>query len=981
MTETRSWRFGPFHLDVGAARLWHGSEAVRLTAKTWGVLHYLVAHAGQLVSKENLYAAVWDAATVSDAALAACIRELRQALGDTAQTSQYVETVRGRGYRFVAPVTAAVAALWVSGGEPSHQPVAVPRPGLVVGREAELRTLQQCWVWVQQGLRQVVMVTGEAGIGKTTLVDAFVAHVGAIDTHWLTRGQCIEQHGAGEAYLPLLEALGRLGRGPNGAHLVQVLHQHAPSWLVHLPALVPPEALAALARRAGGATQERMLRELAEAVEVLTVARPLVLVLEDLHWCDVSTLDWVAAVAQRREAARLLVLGTYRPVDALVQGHGLHTVVQDLRLHGQAMEVVMSPWCTAEVALYLTQRFGTRALSVGLADVLHQRTDGNPFFLVAVMDALVQQGMVRQSPQGWVLEGGLEAVGHSIPESLRQLIEQQFTRLSLAEQTVLEAASVAGTEFSAAVLAVAVDKTVDAVEAQCLALARRGQFVEMRGANEWPDGTVAERYGFLHTLHQEIIYAQTPVHRRLRWHQQIGTRLEVGYGPQARALAVELAEHFVRGRDTARAVQYLQYAGEQAAQRSAYQEALRHLTQGLTLLATLPDTPARVQQELDLQLALGPALMSAKGLAAPEVEQTYVRAHVLCHQLGETPQLVPTLRGLCEFYRNRGALPMARELGTQLFRIAQRAATPTLRLEAHEALGATVFFLGEYATAWTHYAQGIARIDPAAQRTLALHHGVAPGVRCLAQAALVLWCQGYPAQAVQRSREALILAQGLAHPYSLAVAQFWAAALHHCRREATAVQTHAEALLTLATTQGFPLWIGHGACWNGWALAMQRQDTVGLAQMHQGLAAVVAVGQTLTQPLSLLLLAEVAEHTDQMEKGLALLAEALTVLEERGQGDLLAEVYRLQGEFRVRQAVSDPAQAEACFQQALNIARQQQAKSWELRAALSLARLWQQQGKHAEARELLAPIYGWFTEGFDTVDLQDAKALLEELGD
>ena len=291
-----------------------------------------------------------------------------------------------------------------------------------------------------------------------------------------------------------------------------------------------------------------------------------------------------------------------------------------------------------------------------------------------------------------------------------------------------------------------------------------------------------------------------------------------------------------------------------------------------------------------------------------------------------------------------------------------------------------MFFLGEYATAWTHYAQGIARIDPAAQRTLALHHGVAPGVRCLAQAALVLWCQGYPAQAVQRSREALILAQGLAHPYSLAVAQFWAAALHHCRREATAVRTHAEALLTLATAQGFPLWIGHGACWNGWALAMQGQDTVGLAQIHQGLAAVVAVGQTLTQPLSLLLLAEVAERTDQMEKGLALLAEALTVLEERGQGDLLAEVYRLQGEFRVRQAVSDPAQAEACFQKALNIARQQQAKSWELRAALSLARLWQQQGKHAEARELLAPIYGWFTEGFDTADLQDAKALLEELG-
>ena len=291
-----------------------------------------------------------------------------------------------------------------------------------------------------------------------------------------------------------------------------------------------------------------------------------------------------------------------------------------------------------------------------------------------------------------------------------------------------------------------------------------------------------------------------------------------------------------------------------------------------------------------------------------------------------------------------------------------------------------MFYLGEYAAARTHLEQGIALIDPTAQRALALRHGVAPGVRCLALAAHTLWCLGYPAQAVRRSQEALALAQALAHPYSLALAQYWAAFLHHRRREAPAVQAQADALLTLATAQGFPLWVGYGTCWRGWALAMQGQGEAGLAQLRQGLAAVLATGQTLAQPLCLVLLAEAAGHAGQVEEGLRLLAEALTAFEASGRGDLLAEAYRLQGELLLRQAVPDAAQAEACFQQALAIARRQQAKSWELRAAMSLSRLWQQQGKRAEARELLAPIYGWFTEGFDTADLQEAKALLEALG-
>jgi predicted ATPase len=486
-------------------------------------------------------------------------------------------------------------------------------------------------------------------------------------------------------------------------------------------------------------------------------------------------------------------------------------------------------------------------------------------------------------------------------------------------------------------------------------------------------------YRFKHALIQDAAYASLLKSTRKQVHQQVAQVLEVQF-PETVAIQPELvAQHYTEGGLTKQAIPYWQRAGQQALQHSANPEAVQHLTTGLQLLATLPETPARAQQELDLQLALGSALIATKSPAAPEVEQTYARARALCAQVSETPQLFPTLWGLCRFYLGRGALPTARQLGEQLNRLAQREADPTHRLEAHDALGTTLFFLGEYPAARTHFEQGIALTDPTVERTLALRHGMASGVMCQAYVANTLWCLGAPAQALRRSQEALAQAQALAHLYSLAAVQFWAAWLHSRRREALAVQAQADALLTLATAHGFPLHVGTGTCWRGWALAMQGQGEVGLAQLRQGLAAVMAIGAELWRSLCLVLLAEAAGSVGQVKDGLRLLAEALAVLEANAQGDLLAEAYRLQGEFLLRQTVPDATQAEACFQQALAIARRQQAKSWELRAAMSLSRLWQQQDKRAEAGELLAPIYGWFTEGFDTADLQEARALLEEL--
>jgi DNA-binding winged helix-turn-helix (wHTH) protein/predicted ATPase len=964
-------------LDATNACLWRGAEAIRLTPQAWAVLAVLIDRAGQLVTKEALFETAWPDTVVSEAALVVCIRKIRQALGDTARTPQYVETVHRRGYRFIGPLARPEPGP-APGRPAAPAPAAVP-PGAAVGREAELGTLHGWLAQARRGERCVGFVTGEAGIGKTTLVDAFLAQATVDGALWLGRGQCVEQYGAGEAYLPVLEALGQLCRGPESGQLLALLEQQAPLWLLQLPAVLRAPAREALQRQVQGATPERMLRECAEAVEALTAVRPLVLVLEDLHWSDQATLALVAYLAQRRAPARLLLIGTYRPVEVIVHGHPLQALKTALTLHGHCVELVLEVLPAAAVAAVVAARLPGQAVPPAVVTALHRRTDGHPLFLVQLVEALRRQGALVEVEGRWELPGGLAALDALVPESLRQLIEQHCDRLSAEHQRLLEAASVAGLAWPVAAVAAAVAAEVEQVEAWCEALVRQGQLVPGRALVAWPDGTVGGSYQFRHALYHQVVYDRVPMGRRARLHQRLGLRVEAGYGAQAQEVAAELAMHFERGHDLARAVQYRQQAAAQAVGRYAYAEAIAHLTRGLALLQTLPESPARTRQELEMVMALGPAFVATKGYAAPEVEHTYTRAQALCQQVGETAQLFPMLRGLCMFSYGRGALPTARELGEQLCRLAPHAAGPAPLLEAQGILGYTLLLLGDYTTAWQHLEPGLAQTTLTAQRPLALHYGVASGVRCLSYAALTLWCLGYPAQAVRRSQEACTLAQALAHPYSLAFAHFYAAFLQYLLRDAAAVQGQADALLTLATAQAFQLWVGYATCWRSWAGAVHGQDAVALEAMDQGIATVLDTGMELSRSFCLVLRAEAAGHAGRVEEGLRLLAAALSAFEATERGDLLAEAYRLRGELLLRQAVPDGHQAEACFQQARTVAHRQQAKSWELRAAMSLSHLWQQQGKQAEARALLAPIYGWFTEGFETVDLQEAKALLEEL--
>jgi predicted ATPase len=467
---------------------------------------------------------------------------------------------------------------------------------------------------------------------------------------------------------------------------------------------------------------------------------------------------------------------------------------------------------------------------------------------------------------------------------------------------------------------------------------------------------------------------------RQQVHQQIARVFEVRFPALVETQPELLPQHYTAAGCHEQAVIYWQRAGQQASERSAHLEAISHLTTGIELLTTLPETPEHTQHAVTLHIALGAALQITKGLAAPEVEHAYTQAYALCQQMDETPELIPVLFGLWRFYNLRPQLHTARELGDTLLRLAQRAHDPALAVIAHYALGVPWMWLGALPAARQHLEESIARYMPDQRRVPVFRMGQDPGVACRVHAAMTLWLLGYPAQALVRLHDALALAHELSHPYSLAFAWCWAAFVSQVRRDVPAVHEQAEAAITLATEQDFTLWAARGTIFRGWALAMQGQGAAGMAQVHQGIAASRATGAALFVPYFCTMLADASAHLGHTDDGLQALAEAHTLVEQHEERWWEAEVHRLRGVLLLLQPGTPQAEAETWLQRALDVARRQEAKSLELRAAMSLARLWQQQGKQAEARDLLALIYGWFTEGFDTADLQEAKALLEALG-
>jgi predicted ATPase/class 3 adenylate cyclase len=856
------------------------------------------------------------------------------------------------------------------------------RHGLVrfVGRQNELEQMQKALEHATAGHGQIVGVVGEPGVGKSRLFYEFklLAQRGCLVLETFS-----VSHSKAYPYLPLIDLLKNYfhitpqnderRRREKITGRVLTLDRSLEDTLPYLYFLLGiTEPTSSLPQMDPQIRRRRTLEALKRVLVRESLNQPLILIFEDLHWLDSETQAFLSVLSDSLATAPILLLVNYRP--EYRQEWGSKTFYTQLRLDPLGQE---------DAHELLTALLGEDPALPPLKQFILAKTEGNPFFMEEIVQALVEQGVLRRDGAGGRLRPGVSSLGQvplptdlRLPTTVQGVLAARIDRLPAEEKELLQTLAVIGKEFSLSLLKQGAGQSEEELQ-RLLSHLQAAEFIYEQPA--FPE----IEYTFKHALTQEVAYNSLLIERRKVLHERTAQAIEVIYHSRLEDHYEALAHHYTRSGNTRKAVESLQHTGQQAVQRSAHAEAISHLSTALELLSTLPDTLERAQQDLTLQVALALPLMVTKGFAAPEVGAVHTRALALCRQLGETPPLFRALWAARPFYLLRAELQTARELTERLLLLAQQAQDSALLLEAHLGLGSVLNPLGELVAARAHFEQALALYDPRQWRSLIARHGGDLGVGSLSLLANVLWLLGYPDQARQRSRAALTLAQEIAHPFSTATVWFTTTMFHQFLHEAPAVQQQAEAMLALCNEQGFSAPLAVAIVRRGWALAMQGQEEEGIPQIHQGLAATRASGAELFRPYHLALLAEAYGKTGQAEEGVTALAEALDLVDRTGERQCEAELYRLKGELTLQPSIqsleSRVKEAEVCFHKAIDIARRQQAKSWELRAATSLARLWQQQGKKDEARQLLAEIYGWFTEGFETKDLQEAKALVEEL--
>ena len=634
--------FQPFRLDETNQCLWRGDSRLSLTPKPFAVLRYLVEHPGRLITHDELLSAIWPDTFVQPEVLRRYILEIRRVLGDQAEKPRFVETLPKRGYQFIASVTE-------SSDIPSE---GVPTTATkLVGRQSALDKLNRYLEKALRGQRQIVFVSGEAGIGKTSLVDAFQRADENIPGVRVTRGQAVEGFGGKEAYYPIFEALGHLARGPANSHVISALARQAPTWIVQFPSLLAPEQYADLQREILGATRERMVRELCEALEVITETEALVLILEDLHWVDHSTVDLISAIARRREPAKLLLLGTFRPADLILFDSPFKTLKQDLLLHQLGSEVLLERLYESDVADYLAREFSNADLPAELATVIHRHSDGNPLFMTAMLDHLVQQGTLAKVDGRWRITAPLEQIDPGVPETLKQMLEVQLQHSSDVEQQLLKCASVAGQQFTTWAVATMMGSEASDVEDLCAASAERLQFLKACGLRELPNGELTLEYEFRHVLYREVLYRRLGPAQRVKFHRILGEGLESLRSKVEPEAAAEIALHFEEGREYEKAIEYLIVTAENATRRYAHRESIETLEHALELLPKLSPEAA---QELDVQIL---ERLGDSHYALGDMERSAATYHAMATHAAEAGLLTAQANALMRLAHSAEAIP------------------------------------------------------------------------------------------------------------------------------------------------------------------------------------------------------------------------------------------------------------------------------------------------------------------------------------
>jgi DNA-binding winged helix-turn-helix (wHTH) protein/predicted ATPase len=972
--------FDAFHMDIDRHRLWRGQQEIPIRPKAWDVLCYLLERPGLLVTKEVLHRAIWRDTAVSDDTLTKVIAELRQALGENPRAPRVIETVHGRGFRLVAEVrdlgnqTGGLTA-----GTGAAEPAAASRRDeaatIFVGREAELARIDECLRLAAGGARQLAFVTGEAGIGKTTLVDEFLRSAARRDPGVrVLHGRCVQQHGQREPYMPVLEALERVLGSSLGPSLIPLFQRSAPCWHSQIPWLRSEGEPPGHGVTTPSAAPQRMLREIGAFLESIAAQSTVILVLEDLHWSDHATIDLLSFLAERPDPARLLVIGTYRPAEVIAQAHPIREVRQALRAHRRAIDVALPYLSTENVREYLQRRFGDD--TGRLASLVHARTDGNPLFVVAIVEELVRRGPASSAGQNLVVDV-LAGLGDlAVPEDLVEMVTVQFQRLDPEEHVVLEAASVAGVTFSPWTVARALGRDVEDVDAIAQQMARSHRF--LRAAAHAEDRIAVSRYEFSHALHHQVIYEQVADARRQRLHQAIGEALESTHGDRLPAIAPELSVHFERSHDPARAVKYLQLCVAAAQQRGAHREAVAYASTALGLLRDLPETPERDRHELQIRLLQGVSLNVTRGYLSGDVRENYQRARALCEQVGDARHLFEVVEALWYPQLAGTDEAPARRSVEDLARIAERVNTLEHTLRADLARGRIELWTGHPGVAAKVFTRVLERVEREAVDFPASAYGVHPVVASLAQGAVAFWLHGRPDQARAHAGRGLARAEKSGQPFDLASALCHAGFIQLVCGDTGAAASAATRAAAICRDQDVAYFQPLSRFLVGAALVEHGEVDAGRSEMVRALAEQRAVSGPFLGDLMLAFIASAHGRAGQFDEGLQRVDEGLAMAETHLERLFAAELWRVKGVLLMGSARrARRAAAEQCFRRALEIAREQEAASLTLRAAMSLVSWSTARDAKTAATELLRGVYASFTEGLDSKDLIEALALLQ----
>ena len=887
---------------------------------------------------------------------------------DTRRLVEGYFELRAMGPTVVKGVNAPVNVYQVLGAGPlrGHFELAARR-GLTtfIGRERELGELRRALELAMSGHGQLIAVVAEAGTGKSRLVYEFKATLPS-DCRVLEAYSV--SHGKASAWLPVIELLHtyfgiegvddpptrRRKLSARLATLDMALSDTLPYLFGLLGLQESPDPLAHMDPQV---RRRRTLDALKRIMLAESLEHPVAVIFEDLHWIDSETQALLDLLADSIANSHLLLLVNYRPEYRHEWAN--KSYYSQLRLDALGGE---------SAGAMLAALLGDAIELAPLKRLIVERTGGNPFFIEEIVQALFDEGTLMRN--GAVkITSSLSQL--RLPATVQGILAARIDRLAPEQKDLLQMLAVIGRESSLGLISQVASQTDTQLE-RMLAELQASEFIY-----EQPALADAE-YVFKHAFTQEVAYNSLLMERRKLLHERTGQALESMFGERLDDHLGELAHHYGHCDNFSKAVDYLGRAGQQAMQRSAYSDAISGLTAAIDLLQKLPDSRDRIQRELLLQLPLGTAFSTVNGWGSREAERAYTRARELCERLGDPPELFGALSGLCAVHQLRGQYRAAYKIGEQLLQRAQNAADPALLMHAHSALGCSLYFMGELHLAREHLEAAISLYNP--ERDRPLGHADS-GVNCRSWAAYTLWTLGYPDQALTRINEALALAQERSHPFSLAFAEMFAGFVHKYRREAGAAQENAERVLGICVERGFTHFLGAATLMRGWAIAAQGRNEEGIAQIQEGLAGVRASGIELGRPPYHTTLADACREADRLDDGLSAVTEALAVADEHEERAYEPEIHRVRGELLLRQDPSNAAEAQSCFQRAISVARNQNAKSWELRATMSLARSLAKQGRRDEARATLAEIYNWFTEGFDTADLKDVKALLEELNE